>query len=221
MYKKIILILLFSCLILPIVNLYGKILQSNGKTPTMVAEQGLHSFLNKIPKEQMNEYGFFKGESFDHVYLGNPFKLYQITPIALSSYKPGDSIDSIISETHLWYFPIMLNDENRAILVVDLMDNNWEVVSLGYANLARELGKVTQQWNTQKNYNPLLIAVFQANEYLFTVPEIDDQNLTSIVYIKQNIESTAKVIDYSITEKLYSIIERLKPIVEENIRGGH
>ena len=42
-------------------------------------------------------------------------------------------MSSILTVTDMWYFPVMIQNEIRCILVVDYMDGKWQAVSLGYA----------------------------------------------------------------------------------------
>ena len=191
------------------------------------AEEGLQPFLRKIPKRLIEEYGFDKGDYLEEAYLGRPFNLYKITPDALSNYRTEDTIDSIISETSHWYFPIMLNNSTKTILVVAKVGDNWKAITLGYVPLVRELAEIQQQWPKSKGYNPRLVVVLQAKEYLFTVPEMDAYNLTPIVFKhktaldnqqKKYGEHSEDGPKYSTLKKLPSVIERLRPIVEQNIK---
>ena len=190
---------------------------------TKAAEEGLQPFLNRIPQGELEKFGFAKEDSPDQAYTGSPFRLHTITPAALSAYQPGDSADSIISETGIWYFPVMLKNEIRAILIVDQIKGRWKAVSLGKAKLAGELAKVRKQWSERKGYNPLLIAVFQAGEYLFTVPEKDAYNLTPLMSVhrtdKRRSGQPSENSEYSDVDKLSDTVNRLKPAVEKNIRA--
>lgn len=192
--------------------------------PAMViqaAKEGLLPFLKQIPRNNLEKFGFTKKEILEEAYTGHPFKLYTITPAALSAYQAGDNIDSVLSETKMWYFPVMFKDEMRAILIVDQMDNEWKAVSLGRAKLAGELARVTKEWPYEKGYHPLLIAVFQAREYLFTVPEKDAYNLTPLVYAragKKRSGRSSEDAEYSNVNMLSDTIGQLKPVVDRNIR---
>jgi len=68
----------------------------------------------------------------------------------------------------------------------------------------------------------LLIAVFQARKYMFTVPEKDAYNLTPIVYArgagKKRSGRSSEDAAYSNMNMVSDTIERLKPVVEKNIR---
>jgi len=191
------------------------------------AENGLQPFLKKIPEKLIEEYGFDKNDYLEDAYLGRPFNLYKITPDLLSGYRTEDTVDSIISETSHWYFPIMLNNSPKTMLVVTKSGSNWKAVTLGYVPLVRELADIRQQWPESKGYNPRLVVVLQAKEYLFTVPEMDAYNLTPIAFRKRAVsgnqqkkygELSEDNPKYSTLNKLSSVIGRLKPIVEQNIK---
>ena len=186
---------------------------------TEAANKGLSAFLNRIPPDKAQEFGFSKHDQLAQCYLGNPLQLHAISPSALSKYQPGDTISSIISSTKMWYFPVMLRKEAKAILVIDQVDNRWEAVSFGYTELARKLTRVKKQWPKLKGYNPQLIAVFQSREYLFTIPEKGPDNLTSLESTQLGRIPPKTVEDFSELDKLPNVINRLRPLVQKSIRS--
>jgi hypothetical protein len=142
------------------------------------AKAGLPSFLGHIPTNDRQDYGFTKTDSLDKATLGDPFNLHTITPDALLNYSGDVPVASILTTTDLWYFPVMMQNKVRCILVVDYLDGEWQAVSLGYANLAKSLNQVRRNWPAASGYNPVLIAVFQAKKFLVTIPEAPGENLT-------------------------------------------
>jgi hypothetical protein len=175
------------------------------------AQQGLPLFLHKIPPGTLAEYGFADHDPLAQAYLGQPFKVHTITPTALLGAKAGSRIRDMLEETKLWYFPVMINDQVRALLVVDYLQGQWRAVSLGYANLARGLGTVRQRWPRSQGYHPLLIAVFQAREYLVLVPEDNPDQVMSLGRPGQGLQ----------TEEASRTLERLKPLVQKNLNQGY
>jgi hypothetical protein len=175
------------------------------------AQKGLPAFLNKIPPGTLAEYGFAENDPLAQAYLSKPFKVYTITPTALLGARAGSRIRDLLEETKLWYFPVMINDQVRALLVVDYLQGQWQAVSLGYANLARGLGTVMQRWPRSRGFNPLLIAVFQANENLVLVPEENPNLVMSLGRPEQGLRM----------EEAARAMERLKPVVDKNIKQGH
>ena len=172
------------------------------------AEAGVQSFLSRISPEVRESYGFTKSDAFGQVHLGVPFNLYTMTPDALINYSAGSRVISLLSKTNMWYFLVMIDNNVRCILVVDLIDGKWQAVSLGYANLAKALSKVMRRWPKSKGFNPSLIAVFQANEYLALVPEASSDILISLSPGREEL----------MTENVTDVIERLKPAVREAIK---
>lgn len=183
-------------------------------------KDGLHSFLKLIPTGELQNYGFAPEDPLAKAHVGTPFRVYTITPSALSNYSPGDTVSSLLSPTGMWYFPIMVNSNIRAILTVDRLNGTWRAVALGQASLARELEEVLQQWPRSKGYEPLLVMVFQAKSYFFTVPQKDDYNLTPFIFDGKGFgaEFFKSGEKYESTFRLPDIIKKLKTAVDENIR---
>ena len=172
------------------------------------AQAGLQPFLSRISPETRESYGFDRSDAFGQVHLGVSFNLYTMTPDALLNYSAGSPVLSLLSKTNMWYFLVMTKNNVRCILVVDQVDGKWQAVSLGYANLAKALSKVMQRWPQSKGFNPLLIAVFQANEYLVLVPEYSSDTLISLLPGREEL----------LMEKVTKVMERLKPAVREAIK---
>ena len=185
------------------------------------ATQGLRPWLDKIPVTAMPQFGLDPTAPLDSATLGTPFLVHTITPAAFRQYKAGTDVSTLITPTTLWYFPVLIAGEPKAILVVDRMNEQWEVVSLGYAALALEWADVTRQWPESKGYHPTLVAVFQAKQHLFTVPEKGASNLTPIVPGRQAgpLKSSAAV-RYSTLDSADSVIQNLIPIVEQNLQNN-
>ena len=184
------------------------------------ARNGLYPFLQRISPDKFENYGFTAKDSLDNARLGSPFRVYTITPSTLFKYKSGDTVSSLISSTGMWYFPIMVDNDMRAILTVSRLNGVWKAVAMGQTSLARELGVVVRQWPRFKGYEPLLVMVFQAKSYFFTVPEKDDYNLTPFTFERKDfgLESRKSDDKYSTTLDLSGIINKLKTDVEENVR---
>jgi hypothetical protein len=145
------------------------------------ASNGLPGFLASVSIGNRDLYGFTNDTDLARARLGVPLQVHTITPQALASHPAESTLAPLLSETALWYFPVLVGDDTRAILVVDQMAGEWKAVAVGYAPLARELHQIRKQWPASAGYHPRLVAAFSANRYYFTVPEVDDHNLTSII----------------------------------------
>lgn len=189
------------------------------------ATEGLQPYLNKIPADSLEQYGFIEGDDLAAADLGTPFRLHTLTPAALEKYRTGMAVASIVTPTTMWYFPVLVAGQVRAVLVVDWLDNKWQAVSLGYAGLARELGALSGQWKAAQGYHPMLIVVFQAKQYLFTVPEKDAYNLTCMSAVKapaagQLLATALPFNDYANLGTADAVINQLKPVVQDALQGS-
>jgi hypothetical protein len=155
------------------------------------ASNGLPAFLASVSLGNRELYGFTNDTELAQAQLGAPFRVYTITPKNLASHPAEGKLTPLLSETMLWYFPVLVGDDTRAILVVDRMADGWKAVAIGYAPLALELHRITKQWPASAGYHPRLVAAFSANRLYFTVPEVDDHNLSPIIMPGQTAESVS------------------------------
>ena len=191
-----------------------------GATPDEVAQAastGLPELLSKIPVGAWGDYGFADADEVSRASLGNPMSVGTITPTALEGYRAGDSLQEILSETTLWYIPVQVEDSVRAVLVVDRVDGTWQAVSLGYVPLAGPLGAMLAQWSPSKGYHPKLVMVLQAQQYLFTIPEWGDDNLTLLQ--GANRTGTEFKAGPSRVTGIAETVSVLRPIVARNLAG--
>ncbi|MEI7482891.1 MAG: hypothetical protein WCK75_11165 [Elusimicrobiota bacterium] len=186
------------------------------KEVIQAAMEGLQPFLESIPQESMANFGL---DGRSPARLGAPYKLYTITPAAMETYKSDAPADTLVSETSMWHFPVLVGEETKAILVVDNIDGQWEAVSLGYPEVAAQTEAITKQWPKSRGYNPLFIAVFQASEFLFSVPEADPKSLTSID-LSAGAAANKGMGGYSRLDNVSDTLSRLRPEVRENLRSG-
>ena len=183
------------------------------------AEDGLQPFLQKIAPDEIDQYGFAPNDLVQNASLGSPFQVHQITPAAMAQFKPGATVSSLITPTKMWYFPVLVAGQARAILVVDWHENRWQAVSLGYAPLARELGAMGVKWNASQGFKPVLVVVFQARQYLFTVPEKDAFNLTPLTPRQQSKAGVAPAgDDYGVLASSADVVARLNPVVQKAVK---
>ncbi|MDD5482184.1 MAG: hypothetical protein PHP98_00830 [Kiritimatiellae bacterium] len=192
------------------------------KEVTLAAEQGLRPFLSEIA-DTPEQFGFTAGDDLNAASLGAPFQLHTIPPSALEKYQAGMTVASMVTPTTTWWFPVLIAGEPRAMLLVDRLDGRWEAVSLGHAGVAQELSAFCRQWKAAQGYHPMLIAVFQAKQFLVSVPEKDAYNLTTLT-IKNAPEMGAKqtpaVADYATLGTIDDAMNQLKPVVRDALKGS-
>lgn len=149
--------------------------------------------------------------------LGEPLRKYDITIAALRSFHLGDTVVSILSGTDYWYFPVIINEEIKLILIVgkNPPSADWETGAFGYDVLARNLNKIMQQWPQSKGYHPVVIEA-EHGEYFFTVPEKDYSNLTLI----PTLPYMEKKSTYPDLDTVDNVVSWLRPEFEEYVRQG-
>jgi hypothetical protein len=185
------------------------------------AQAGLPFFLGKIPPGSQELYGFASTDDLSAARLGAPLQMLMITPSAIDRSSSGTTVSSLVSETSMWFFPIRDESESKAMLVVDRDGGTWKAVSFGYAGLGHELNELSAQWPDSKGFHPELIAVFAAKQFYFTVPEVDDFNLTQIRltpggFSKPTVPAVAAAVqpqDYGTLSQVSKSLDALKPIV--------
>jgi hypothetical protein len=171
------------------------------------AREGLPPFMNALPERQREGCGGAE--------LGDPFRVYTITPAALDAYLVGDSVASLISPTGMWLFPVVAEGRSRFLLTVDTVDGSWRAVSLGQAGLAAELDRLLLRWPREKGYDPLLVSVFAASTHFFTIPQKDGRNLTPFVFGREGKERSGPN-PYAETADLARAVPGLQAAVEAN-----
>lgn len=155
----------------------------------------------------LSDYGFNDAEELSNASLGEPLQMYMITPAALRAYKAGDAVDSLLTTTTRWYFPVRVGAEIRSVLLVEEMAEGWKAVAFGQARVASGLDSLLQQWPSSSGYYPKLIVVFQACQFLFHIPERGADNLTPLADDAGNAN----------LHQASDVVTALIPVVEANI----
>jgi hypothetical protein len=143
------------------------------------AEEGLPRYLGIISKGDVEDFGFSEDDNLDEAVLGRPFLLYVLTRAAVENYREGDTIYEVLEEGATWYFPIMIGDEIKCMLLVEQMDNYWEAVACGGAGLARKIHLVRKVWPISEGYDPIFTDFIS---WYFSVPQVNEYNLTGMDY---------------------------------------
>lgn len=193
--------------------------------PIDAARAGLPAMLARLPQGEATSYGFPAGtDPSAATLLYEPLQLKTITPAALASYAEGQPLEALLSDTRLWYFPVGVNGSLAALLVVDLVDGQYQAVSLGYAGLAAALAAPLERHANGQTEMPQLVAVFQAQEFFLALPVSAPGRLVSL-RPGQGAQGTAAP---SLAEALQdersdlnAVVGRLLPVVQDNLRQGY
>ena len=156
------------------------------------AEEGLPKFLSLMPSCGTG------------AVLGRPFQEYLIYDSDVNNYMEEDTIYDVLTESVMWYFPLMVGNESKCLLGVDMMNGNWEAVIIGYTLIAPKVALVRQVWPISEGYDPIFSVCHQISTLFFSVPQVDEYNLTKLNYYPP-IESE---------DELTILYQNLKPLSE-------
>jgi len=128
-----------------------------------VAVEGLRPLLESVPDEDIVNYGFSSKEELSQATVGEPFRIYTITPDKIMHYTEEIELTSLISPTSLWIFPVLCRSEVRTLLTVDFVNGEPKAVAIGSSGLARQLALVKSKWPRSDGYDYKFIRIYQAN----------------------------------------------------------
>ena len=111
----------------------------------------LTNYLEKIPKGHEQYYGFSTREEFQHVEFGQPLNIFII------SYDSINIDEKAISESTLWYIPLVINNDYRCFLHVRKIQNSFKIVGIGYMEVAKELNDFEIQYQLKQKENKNLL----------------------------------------------------------------
>ena len=103
-----------------------------------LADDELYNYLNKIPLGQEKMFGFNDRGEFSKAEIGVPYEVYTLNP----DFFNDDTISinkSYVVTTNNWRVPVVVDNQNRALLTISKYNNNWAVVKFGATGLANEL----------------------------------------------------------------------------------
>lgn len=145
------------------------------------AQIGLPEFLQGVtPRYEM--LGFKEGDSLQKAILGQPFEVYSVIPKNI--FKRGIKCKSIISNPNIkeFYFPVLIDNQVRTILsVYRKKDNSWAAAGMGvHGTLVKVLPLIRSRWPIEKGFNPYILEFPTIQKVYFTIPEVDENNMTEI-----------------------------------------
>lgn len=186
------------------------------------AAAGLPTLLADIPKADLPAYGFPEGTAPGAATLGTPQLLHTITPASLAAYQSGQSPQSLLSDTAMWFCPVQVDGTTVAYLVMDKVRGDYQAVSLGYAGLARAMRQALDGLSLQTGETPQIVAVFQAQVFLLFLPQTAPDRLFSLATSPTAGAATleARMSTSDDSSAVANVVARLLPVVRENLRQG-
>jgi len=184
----------------------------------VAAEKGLARYLNAIPENQLEDFGFTNKEEFAGTTIGSPFRVYIIPATQILSFKDGDDLCSLIMPTSLWLCPVICSGRARVLLNVDLMGGEWRAVGLSASYLASEMEGVAGYLAKFEGYERKYVRVYQAGSEFVLMSRDKECRLIPL-------RSAALVLGLARKGETYEYgtiapseaISRLAPIVKKNL----
>ena len=171
--KKLILLLIIPCMIVT-----GSKAQTPDRQEMMKdAMNQLQAWLKKIPGGNEQKYGFNNRDEFSLATLGKPCQVFSLTgDFFKEEIQPGKNY---LETTGEWRIPVMVNQENRAVITLLKKKNKWKIVSLGARVLARELQEFEKYPELSKNNDLRLLRIYQLqSDFLFADDPLSSMEIT-------------------------------------------
>lgn len=105
------------------------LVEPDARDAALAARAGLRRFLDAIPADQAQGFGFDDHAELQRAELAAPYRVW----------TSDDGASGVVA-TGEWRFPVIVDGAPRALLTVSQVDGAHRAVDLGAATLSRELG---------------------------------------------------------------------------------
>lgn len=95
------------------------------------ATYSLGVFQEMVTDENYSRLGFKTPAEVKLISLGVPIQQYIVRLDHLIEYKEGSNPDSLLIDTHIYHFPVLVNDEVRSSIEILWKDKKYEAISYG------------------------------------------------------------------------------------------
>ncbi|MGB4850308.1 MAG: hypothetical protein WBP41_20450 [Saprospiraceae bacterium] len=143
-YLRMVIFILLSILITGV--------NAQGETDKIMAaaKEGLIPYLQQIPAGSEEKFGFNDRQQFSQTTLGMPYQVYLLN----ASFYDATIIEpyqEYIIPANEYRIPVEINGEYRCLLTVAKMNEQWQAVSIGASDLARNLDHVDRIFSGEKH----------------------------------------------------------------------
>jgi hypothetical protein len=133
---------------------------------------------NAVTEETKTILGFDSKDDLGKAVLGTPFQIHILTSESINNYVENTPLQSILSRSDMWYFPIVIDNEIKMMLYVGKKNGEWMRAGMGSAGLSRQLQEITTKWSSSDGYTPMLVQQYDVGAYYFNIPQVNNFNLT-------------------------------------------
>ena len=129
----------------------------------IAAKEGLGDFLNNIPLNDINRFGFANQEEIKEATLKGPYRIYTIKEEEILSFKESSDLLAVIEYSDLWYFPIIVGKDWRNMLHLKKVDRKWEAIDMGGTKLAADFQELQRTWKENEGYRFAILINYKHN----------------------------------------------------------
>jgi hypothetical protein len=113
--------------------------------PKTASDQALVTFRKLITKDNYKDLGFDSVEEAAGAQLGAPLAIFFVRLDRLRDYQPGSDPNTLLSDSAQVYYPVLVKEQVRAAIVVEMADGKWKAARLGNAGLAKQISRVQKE----------------------------------------------------------------------------
>ena len=143
-------LMIFLCRILSVLFLFfstNVAFAENRTSAVEAAESGLTLMLKSIPHGLEKRYGFANRDEFISATVGSPYQMYSIPPETF--FGSAEITDDMFKPSEEWRFPVVCDGRIRALLTVAKINDKWQAVDIGAAQLASEIDIIEKSLPTK------------------------------------------------------------------------
>lgn len=154
----------------------------------VAAEKGFLPLLKAIPVGELGHFNFADQGEVDQAELGEPFMIYTILPDQILNYNAGTDVESIITPTDIWLFPVVSKGEARTLITVDFMEGEWRAVSIGGSEVAKQWASITGNSSAAEGAIYKFVRVYQAVADFVLMSDIGETKMVPLVSARISLE---------------------------------
>ena len=146
-------------------------------TSQAAAEAGLVTLRSLVQQQNYAGLGFSSLEQAQHAQLAEPMRIYRVGLDALTAFKEGSNVDSLVVDGRKSIYPVTADQQVVSSVSVTQREDGWRATDFGNAALARALASHRQSKDDIVVWVPAMKIYFTARgsgESLVLTPIMDD-----------------------------------------------
>lgn len=149
-------------------------LSTAGYVPTdEIKEVARHEIdsLKDTPIEGLHDLGFDSRADIEHIELGEGFEIFTIDPDKLLDETSPQDLQSLVTTTNVWYFPLVVEGRAKTLLKLRFTDGKWFASGMGSPKFLKEMCAFQAAWPASSGYKYRLIHVKQAMAHIIELSQ--------------------------------------------------